>query len=151
MIRARAIRGLSAVAVAIWFAGCTSQPSSGGSPTSSAAPTSSASRTADLPNGIYVNGPPGTPHYFMTLTNSTAGSFRGTVAFLAQDGQTSAAFTFTATTQSGIATLTTSSGRIITAPMGSKQISLGVCTDYLSFVQSLGDCSFTFAPGGLSG
>ena len=94
MILALGIRGLNAVAVAIWFAGCTSQPSSGGSPTSSASPT------ADLPSGIYVNGPPGTPHYFITLTNSTAGSFRGTVSFLAQDGQTSAAFTFTATTQS---------------------------------------------------
>jgi hypothetical protein len=141
------IRGLSAVAVVIWFAGCTSQPSSGGSPASSGSPSIS----ADLPSGIYVNGPPGTPHYFIALTDTTAGAFRGTVSFSAQDGQTSAAFTFTATTQSGIATLTTSSGRIITAPMGPKQISLGVCTDYLPFVQGLADCSFTFAPGGLSG
>jgi hypothetical protein len=105
--------------------------------------------SASLPSGIYIDGAQGTPHYFIALTTKDDGTFLGTVSFLAQDGQTSAAFTFTATTQSSVATLTTSMGTIITATFGSKAIDLGECTQYLSFAQSNAQCSFTYSPGGL--
>jgi hypothetical protein len=35
-----------------------------------------------LPDGIYVNGGEGTPHYFITLKNAAGGAVSGSVAFL---------------------------------------------------------------------
>jgi hypothetical protein len=102
-----------------------------------------------LPSGIYTDGPQGTPHYFITLTSQADGTLSGTVTFLAQDGNTPTAFTFTGTTQSGVATLTPSVGSAITAPYSNGQIMLGGCTSYLQFAQSNADCTFNFSPNGL--
>jgi hypothetical protein len=141
----KAMRQMLILLVVLALAACTMPTGE-----TSVSPSPSRSISSELPSGIYVNGPQGTPHYFIALTDNADGTFRGTVSLLAQDGQTSAVFTFTATNQSGIATLTTSSGRIITGPYGAKALTLGECTAYLQFVQSLADCTFTFAPGGLS-
>jgi hypothetical protein len=120
-------------------------------PTTPTTPTTSpeSSVTTTLPSGIYTDGPQGTPHYFITLTSQADGSLNGTVTFLAQDGNTPTAFTFTGTTQSGVATLTPSTGSAITAPFTNGQITLGGCTNYLQFAQSNADCTFNFSPNGL--
>jgi len=115
--------------------------------TSTTAPASTLTTT--LPSGIYTDGPQGTPHYFVTLTSQADGTLQGTVTFLAQDGNTPTVFTFTGTTQSGVATLTPSVGSPITAPFGTNQITLGNCTSYLQFAQSNADCTFNFSPNGL--
>jgi hypothetical protein len=116
----------------------------------SATATSSPFPSLALPSGIYVDGPRGTPHYFVALTVEPGGASRGTVAYLYQDGQTSAVFTFTATSQSGVATVTTSTGALITATYGKKQLTLGECPSYLPLARSMADCTFRFSPHGLS-
>jgi len=137
----------------VWLlAGCTRTPSTSSrtaSGATGASTTPSGSLPSVLPSGIYVDGPPGTPRYFLTITIESGGAFRGTVAFLFQDGQTAEVFTFTATTQSGVATLEASTGASITATYGKEQLTLGECTGYLPRARSLADCTFRFAPGGL--
>jgi hypothetical protein len=62
-----------------------------------------------LPSGIYVDRVGGrldVPHYFIALTNIGPDSFKGTLDSVGQDGSTTVVFTFTATAQSGVATLT---------------------------------------------
>ena len=120
-----------------------------GAPVTQAASPTPTPRSA-LASGIYVDGIAGTPHYFVTVTAKSDGTATGTVSFLHQDGQTEAAFTFTATVQSGIATLTASTGRIITAPFDQHGFTLGNCTDYLPYARTNADCSFTFSPNGLT-
>jgi hypothetical protein len=115
------------------------------------APTTSTTSplASTLPSGTYTNGPSGTPHYFITLTTSTDGTLSGTVTFLAQDGRTPTAFTFTGTSQDGVATLTPSQGSTITAPFSANQLTLDGCTTYLQFATSTSDCLFSFSPGGV--
>ena len=138
----------------VLLAACTRAPSpSSGSPltgTPGATVTPSGFLSFVLPSGIYVDGPRGTPHYFVTLTVEPAGTLRGTVAYLYQDGQTSAVFAFTATSQSGVATLETSTGATITVTYGKRQLTFGECTGYLPLARSLADCTFRFSPSGLS-
>ena len=111
--------------------------------------STSSQAAQDLPSGTYVSGPEGTAHYFISLTTSSTGDLKGTVSFLAQDGQTPTAFTFSGTTQATVATLTPSSGPpTIAALFGSQQITLGECTTYLQFATSNADCDFTFSPSG---
>jgi hypothetical protein len=109
---------------------------------------------SQLPSGIYVDGDQGTPHYFIALTTNSDGTLTGTVSFLAQDGQTSAEFTFTARTQSGVATLKTSGGHVpngtvITATYSRNELEMGDCTSYLPFAQSNAECTFKYSPNGL--
>jgi hypothetical protein len=112
--------------------------------------TTATSPTAGLlPSGIYTDGQSGTPHYFITLTTSPNGDLRGNVSFLAQDGQTRLAFTFTGTTQSGSATLTPSTGQPISATFTDGQLALGDCTTYLEFATSNADCTFSFSASGV--
>jgi serine/threonine protein kinase len=112
--------------------------------------TTTTSPTAGLlPSGIYTDGQSGTPHYFITLTTSPNGDLRGNVSFLAQDGQTRLAFTFTGTTQSGSATLTPSTGQPISATFTDRQLALGDCTTYLEFATSNADCTFSFSASGV--
>lgn len=147
---------MTVLLVTILLAACTRAPSpSSGSPltpsgTPGATATSSAFPSQVLPSGIYVDGSLGTPHYFVTLTVEPAGTLRGTVAYLYQDGQTSAVFTFTATSQSGVATVKTSTGASITATYGKKQLTFGECPSYLPLARSMADCTFGFSPSGLS-
>jgi len=56
------------------------------------APTIAATLGSVLPAGIYVDGVQGTPHYFVSLTDGGGETFKGSVGFLAQDGQTSVTF-----------------------------------------------------------
>jgi hypothetical protein len=110
---------------------------------------------SQLPNGIYVGGAQGTPHYFVALTSNTDGTLTGAVSYLAQDGQASTDFTFTATTQSGVATLKSSGGHVpngtvITATYSPLELDLGECTTYLPLAASNADCAFKYSPGGLS-
>jgi hypothetical protein len=116
-----------------------------------------------LPDGIYVDGGEGTPHYFISLKNGTGGGISGSVAFLYQDGQTSVVFTFDGTVQSGVATLHPISipqnggsasqnpatvPSVLSATLGSKSIALGECTSYLHFTESLAQCQFIFSSRG---
>jgi hypothetical protein len=116
-----------------------------------------------IPNGIYTGGSPGTPHYFVSLTNGSSGGIAGSVNFLYQDGQTSVVFTFDGTVQAGVATLHPTAvpqggGSASQAPatipsslsatLNRNSVSLGECTSYLHFAQSLAQCNFTYAAGG---
>ncbi len=104
---------------------------------------------------MYVDGAQGTPHYFVALTTNSDGTLTGNVSHLAQDEQTSTDFTFTATTQSGVATLKSSGGHVpngtvITATYSPLELDLGDCTTYLPLAASNADCAFKYSPGGLS-
>lgn len=130
-------------------------------PAPTAAP-SSAPGLPLVPNGIYSGGSPGTPHYFVSLTNGSGGGVTGSVNFLYQDGQTSVVFTFNGTVQADVATLhptsvpqvgsasqaPTTMPSYISAGLDRNSISLGECTGYLYFDQSLSQCTFTYSAGG---
>ncbi len=140
-IAAGALVVVTAVAVVAFAVGrSTTTPA----PTSTVVGTPNASSPFPLQSGIYTDGREGTPHYFIAVTVTGGGTFSGTVSFLAQDGQTTAAFAFTATTQSGFATLRTSDGRLVSAPVGNGEITLGNCLSYLRFAQSNAECTFDF-------
>lgn len=117
-----------------------------------------------VPTGIYVDGSQGTPHYFISLVNGTAGQLTGSVDFLYQDGQTSVVFTFDGTANNGTATLhptavpqgagsasqaPASVPSAILATLGQDSLSLGECTSYLRFTRSLAECTFSYSPGGV--
>jgi hypothetical protein len=117
-------------------------------------------------SGIYVNGRAGTPHYFVSLTDDSAGQVSGSVDFLYQDGQTGVAFSVTGTVRNGVMTLypanvqtgqpgTTSLAKnvpsVISATVDRDAFDLGECSSYLSFVQSLSECAFTYSATGPAG
>jgi hypothetical protein len=129
-------------------------------------PPSSASTTAvpvqnPLPSGIYANGAPGTPHYYLSLTGASNGSVTGSVSFLYQDGQSSVVITFDGTSQNGTALLHPTSvpqngsasqnpatvPAAISANYGQESITLGECPSYLHFVQSMTQCTFASSAG----
>jgi hypothetical protein len=111
--------------------------------------TTTSPLAALLPSGIYLDGGPGTPHYYISLSSDQGnGTISGSLSFLYQDGQTSPVFSFTGLTNSGTATLTPSSDSPISATYSTKQLQLGECTQYLKFARSLSQCTFTFSPGG---
>lgn len=146
--------GLAAVAVVVILivvlaggSGPTSPPTTTTSPGSTTTTTSATAQA--LPSGIYTNGPSGTPHYFINLTTKADGTLSGSVTFLAQDGNTSVAFTFTGTSQSGVASLQTNTGQTISAPFANQQLTLGQCTNLLQFATSQADCNFNLSPSGV--
>jgi hypothetical protein len=111
--------------------------------------------TSELPSGIYLDSAQGTHRYFIELTSNTDGTLTGTVSHVAQDGPVSTEFTFTATTHSGVATLTSSGGHVsngtvITATYWPLELDLGDCPTYLPLAASNADCAFKYSPGGLS-
>ena len=116
-----------------------------------------------VPDGIYVNGPEGSPHYLISLKNTAGGGLLGSVAFLYQDGQTTVVFTFEGTGQAGVATLHPVSipqnggsasqnpatvPPVVSATLGSRSIDLGQCPSYLHLVDSTTACHFTFSSRG---
>jgi len=144
------------LAAAATLAACGSGPNSANSPPSSSPP---AQHT--LLSGNYVGGPRGTPHYFITLTVASDGSFAGSVQYVFQDGQTAVVIPFTGSAQSGVATLNvgqipntgrswltaTNAPSSISATYTSSSLNLGECASYLS-VQSLSQCDFSYSPTG---
>jgi hypothetical protein len=120
-----------------------------------------------VPNGVYVSDVAGdVPHYFLSLTTGTDGSLTGSVAFAYQDGQTSTVFTFVGSAQTGVATLNPTSvpqagtaaqdpstvPSAISAAMGNTSrgyvVSLGSCSAYLHYIQSVDQCNFVYSPTG---
>ena len=111
--------------------------------------------TSQLPSGIYLDGAQGTHHYFIALTSITDRTLAGTVSNLPSEGSASTEFTFTGTTQSGVATLKSSGGHVpngtaLTATYWPLELDLGDCTTYLPLATSNADCAFKYTPGGLS-
>ena len=113
--------------------------------TVTSSPSASALAGPTLASGIYVDGPPGTPHYFVTLTAAADGTIAGTLAFIAQDGQTTEARPFTGQVLDGIATLNFKGGSTGTASVGTAGFELGECQQWMSFAQSRTDCDFHLA------
>jgi hypothetical protein len=115
-----------------------------------------------LDSGTYANGGQGTPHYYVSVTGTSAGRLIGSVNFLYQDGQSSVVFTFDGTSENGSATLQptgipqngsasqnpASVPAAISATYGQGAVDLGECTSYLHFVQAMAQCSFTLSPQG---
>ena len=111
--------------------------------------------TSQLRSGIYLDGAQGTHHYLIALTSNTDGTLAGTVSNLQSEVSASTEFTFTGTTQSGVATLKSSGGHVpngtvITATYWPLELDLGDCTTYLPLAVSNADCAFKYSPGGLS-
>jgi hypothetical protein len=111
--------------------------------------------TSELPSGIYLDSAQGAHRYFVELTSKTDGTLAGTVSNVARDGLASTEFTFTATTKSGVATLTSSGGHVsngtvLTATYWPLELDLADCTTYLPLAASNSDCAFKYSPGGLS-
>jgi surface antigen len=85
----------------------------------------------------------------VSLTTQSDGTISGSLSYLYQDGQTSAVFSFSGSTNSGTATLTPSTaGGPISVTYSAKQMQFGECTQYLKFAQSMAQCTFTYSPGG---
>jgi hypothetical protein len=116
------------------------------------------------PTGIYMDGSPGTPQYFITFNAGSNGKVSGAVDFLYQDGQTEVAFTFVGTLSGSGSTatltpvavpqdqygqLTTSVPPAISALLSSTTISLGECVTFLPFVTTMAGCTFTLSSSGL--
>jgi hypothetical protein len=111
--------------------------------------TTAASAVQDLPSGTYVDGRPGTPHYFMTLTTNPDNTLSGNVSFIYQDGHTFSVFAFTATTQSGSVSINMGSTQgALTAKYENRRFILDSCLTYLGLVQSADACTFVYSPTG---
>ena len=139
--------------------GCSQSPS-GSTPTPPTPPgftvpatpaTAAGSAVQDLPTGVYVDGRPGTPHYFITLTTHSDGTLSGTVSFLYKDGHTFQVFAFTGTTQPGTLTLDLGSSTHGAVPgtYGNQTLTLTDCLTYLGLVQTVENCTFKFSPSGV--
>ena len=109
-------------------------------------PSTPAPAKAILPAGYYVNGSPGTPHWFLLVSSSHGARVAGTLAFEGQDGQTGLAQTFSGQLQSDLASLDLSRSGVRTATINLQTspatISLGACMAYLQFVTSVPECTF---------
>jgi len=129
-------------------------------------PAASPALQSAAPTGIYVDGPQGTPYYFITFNAGSGGKVSGAIDYLYQDGQTEVALTFVGTlTGSGsMATLTpvtvpkqkrqylqlaTSVPSAISATLSSNSISLGECVTFLPAVTTMSGCTFTLSSSGL--
>jgi hypothetical protein len=98
-------------------------------------------------NGIYVSGTQGEPHYFIAVSHPTSGTLSGMVTFVYQDGQTSPVFSFSGPAQDGVATVRPDNGGApISVTYNTSQLQLGECNQYLQYVQSLAECTFTYQP-----
>lgn len=135
-------------------------------PTTTSATTPAAAPI--VPSGIYDSDVAGdVPHYFISLTNGSAGNLTGAVMFAYQDGQTSVVFTFAGMVQGTEATLTPTAvpqgvgvsqdpstiPSAISMSLGAGLsrgyvLTLGECASYLHFVQSMSQCDFVFSPSG---
>ncbi len=138
----------------------TNRPATSTAPSTATTPPPTV--TNPLASGTYVNGSPGTPHYFLVVSSSPGGDLTGSVDFLYQDGQTSVVFTFQGSGQNGAATLRPTTvpqngsasqnpstvPAVISATYGQGSVDLGECTSYLHFVQSMAQCTFTRSPPG---
>jgi hypothetical protein len=102
-----------------------------------------------IPAGFYVDGKPGTPHWFMQLSTGPGNVISGTISFVYQDGQTGLSQTFSGHVQQGLSTLTLSSAGVRTATVGSDgrhpELFLGECAHYLKFITSVPQCYFVHA------
>jgi hypothetical protein len=102
----------------------------------------------------------------VSLTDSSNNQVSGSVDFLYQDGQTGVAFTVTGSIHNGVMTLysanvqtatpgTMSLARnvpsVISAALDPDAFDLGECSSYLSVVQSLAECRFTYSATGPAG
>jgi hypothetical protein len=97
--------------------------------------------------GYYVDGKPGTPHWFILLAAGPGGNVSGTIAYLGNDGQASLTQTFSGSASSGLATLTFSQAGLQAAPYKSGSITLGSCAAWLKHILNLAACTFTHSGG----
>jgi len=108
-----------------------------------------ANSSVGIPAGYYVDGRPGTPHWFIHLDTGPGDEISGTIAFVGQDGQTGMSQAFSGQLKDGLGTLLLSNAGVQTASIGTNPhvptLYLGVCTKYLEFVTSLAQCAFTHA------
>jgi hypothetical protein len=118
--------------------------------TATSAPSSSTTSAAGSlpPAGVYTDGPQGTPHYTVDLTSSSTTALSGSVTFTFQDGRTQTVFTFTGTPSAGKASLTTSTGKTLSAAYTGTSILLESCTAYLQYAASDSQCTFSGSASG---
>lgn len=151
-MNATAVTGGLALAAVVGAGGCSGSSQRSTSPPGGAtsitaatsAPSSSTAPVGDLPSvGAYADGSPGTPHYTLDLTTSSAISLAGSVNFLFQDGRTQTVFTFSGAPSAGHASLETSTGKTVAATYTSGSITLASCTTYLQYATNDSECTFS--------
>ena len=115
--------------------------------------------------GVYIDGPPGQPHYLVAVTSLKAGSLQGAMDYVYQDGQTSVVFTFRGSSQqlrpgSSVEVITMVPTLVPNDGSASQQhssvpsaisviyepgfLNFGECGNYLHFVPSLAACQFSY-------
>ena len=155
MRRQHAIWALAMVMGAVGLAACSSSPSSSSSTTTSTA----IAPASALATGTYVPADSsGTPHYVVTISSADGTGFRGSMAFVYQDGTTSHVLGFSGTvtgqsataTPSDVATATGSTTKTASSVPSSLQIGVGNdtltfegCQAYLPQALSPAACTFT--------
>lgn len=148
-VNATVVTGVAAL-FPVLAGGCSgtspSSPPPGGatSTTTTSTPASTPSTVGNLPPvGTYADGPQGTPHYTLDLTSSSAAALAGSVNYVFQDGRTQTVFTFTGTPSTDHASLTTSTGKTVSATYTSSSITLASCTTYLQYTTNDSQCTFS--------
>ena len=158
--RARRCAGAALGTVALVLVGCGSSgggaANNGHADGTTTAPTTPASTStgpttttpspgAVPPTATYANGPAGTPHTYIVVTDRTGDTFTGTVAFLYQDGMSTTEFGFSATAHAGTATLTTTGGGpgMISATYSQSTLVLPGCSAFLAHSEPGSNCTFT--------
>ena len=97
--------------------------------------------------GYYVNGKPGTAHWFILLMTEPGGGISGTIAFVSHGDQASLPQTFTGRAQLGLATMRLSHAGLRTAQYRSGRIILGSCTAWLKHILESRECAFMHSGG----
>jgi hypothetical protein len=116
--------------------------------------TTNGGPSTSLPQGFYVDGKAGTPHYYVTVIATSSNTLKGAVDYVYQDGQSDVTFTFSGVASDGVANLHILYGNTTSAKHGpsalvmlytKKQVQLGECTSSMSFATSLSACNFSAA------
>lgn len=98
--------------------------------------------------GLYADGRPGTPHYYVLLRRTPDGGYAGTLAFLAQNGASGEVRTFTGPPeQANEITVTYNDGKLdVLSDNADGAFELSGCQTYLTRVHARPDCTFSLHP-----
>lgn len=95
--------------------------------------------------GLYVDGPDGSPHYVISVSQVKGTSIAGSVNFIYQDARTGLLSTYTVSKPSaGTMTLALNSGVAVTATVQPHGFTIPGCTKYLPFIYDPAQCTFTY-------
>jgi hypothetical protein len=128
-----------------------SPPPSSTPATSPPASTATPQVAQFLPQGPYADAVNSEPHYTITLSDTGAATFQGTITFVYQDGRTAAGGGYHATLLgNGLLTFVTSNGHTLSGVYQFNSFTINSCNQALEFAVPPTDCEFTYSPGATS-